>query len=149
MSSLMRNYANNYWNIVDWLYVITVGLFAWNYWDNMYNAYDTAPKASGDGQSMNIPGKGLYGEGGVSCEKRGLSHIHSNVYKHTTGSYTTELAVIFCLAVWRSLKYLQVSPAMLTPFAALERSVRDTAAFLVVFSIVNLGFAWIFSCLYR
>ena len=138
-------YLLSYWNWVDLTFITSVALLSYLYYFNhpgtstYYQPWDPRQPAEADSGGL-AP---------TSCNTHYSSAVAGKAFRMNYMSYTLELAVVAATLIWRSLKYLQLSPALLVPFRAMEKSFRETLAFCLTFLIMNVGFAWIFHALYQ
>ena len=124
-------YLSEIWNYIDWANMAFFAYFVLKY------------KLSHEQQLPDAP------DIADSCYMKTVAFVESNVYQKVKGSYSFQLAFFLALTIWRTLKYLQLSPALVVPFKALTNSVKEILALLVVLGIVMFGFAWIFHAKYN
>ena len=101
----ISGYLGNYWNYIDWTFVMSVAYFCYRYWGNHKTLKNWQPHISSN----------------PTCEQRSLAFVEGTVWQNAAQSYSWQLAIIFCVTVWRTLKYLQISPALLVSGALLLR----------------------------
>ena len=103
----VSEYLGDLWNWFDWFNVFGYTTFVLRYWFNTVGPAVFEPAIIGDCWAMTV--------GWVE------GYVHSRVLN----SYSLQLAFLLAMTFWRTLKYLQISPALMVPFKALINGGRE------------------------